>query len=63
MVGKAHNKLMRDIREYIDQLAQSNLGLDEFFNQSKYVVITIELDHVTRSQRKDANLLLTSLQV
>lgn len=31
MVGKAHNKLMRDIREYIDQLAQSNLGHDEFF--------------------------------
>lgn len=34
MVGKAHNKLMRDIREYIDQLAQSNLGHDEFFNES-----------------------------
>ncbi len=63
MVGKAHNKLMRDIREYIDQLAQSNLGHDEFFTESTYVVITIELDHVTRSQRKDANLLLTSLQV
>lgn len=37
MVGKAHNKLMRDIREYIDQLAQSNLGHDEFFNESTYV--------------------------
>lgn len=37
MVGKAHNKLMRDIREYIDQLAQSNLRHDEFFNESTYV--------------------------
>ena len=37
MVGKAHNKLMRGIREYIDQLAQSNLGHDEFFNESTYV--------------------------
>lgn len=30
MVGKAHNKLMRDIREYIDQLAQSILDTTNF---------------------------------
>ena len=37
MVGKAHNKLMRDIREYIDQLAQSKIGHGEFFDESTYV--------------------------
>ncbi len=26
MVGKAHNKLMRDIRDYIDQLGESKIG-------------------------------------
>lgn len=37
MIGKTHSKLMRDIREYINQLAQSKIGHGEFFNESTYV--------------------------
>lgn len=36
MVGKEHNKLMRDIRNYIEQLAQSKIGHGEFFHESTY---------------------------
>lgn len=36
MVEKAHNKLMRDIRDYIEQLAQSKIGHGEFFRESSY---------------------------
>jgi len=36
MVGKAHNKLMRDIRDYIDQLGQSKIGHTDFFTESTY---------------------------
>ena len=32
MVGKAHNKLMRDIRDYIDQLGESKIGHTDFFS-------------------------------
>lgn len=37
MVGKDHNKLLRDVREYISQLDASNLGHTEFFTESEYV--------------------------
>lgn len=36
MVGKAHNKLMRDIRYYIEQLSQSKIGHGDFFVESSY---------------------------
>lgn len=36
MVEKEHNKLMRDIRTYIDQLGQSKIGHSEFFKESTY---------------------------
>ena len=36
MVGKAHNKLMRDIRDYIDQLGESKIGHTDFFSESTY---------------------------
>lgn len=36
MVGKDHRKLLRDIRTYIEQLNQSNIGLVEFFQESTY---------------------------
>lgn len=36
MVRKAHNKLMRDIRDYIEQLAKSKIGHGEFFRESSY---------------------------
>lgn len=36
MVSKDHNKLLRDIREYIEQLAQSNIGHGNFFTESTY---------------------------
>ena len=36
MVGKDHSKLLRDIRGYVIQLGQSNIGHSEFFNVSTY---------------------------
>lgn len=36
MVGKDHHKLLRDIRNYIDQLNQSKIGFVDFFTESKY---------------------------
>jgi Rha family phage regulatory protein len=36
MVGKEHNKLLRDIRTYIKQLSLSNLGQSDFFTESTY---------------------------
>ena len=36
MVGKAHNKLMRDIRDYIKQLGESKIGHTGFFTESTY---------------------------
>lgn len=37
MVGKEHNKLLRDIREYIVQLDESKIGHTDFFTESEYV--------------------------
>ena len=36
MVGKSHNKLMRDIRLYIEQLGESKIGHTGFFKESSY---------------------------
>lgn len=36
MVNKDHNKLLRDIRGYIDQLGQSKIGHTDFFTESTY---------------------------
>ena len=36
MVGKEHSKLLRDIRNYIEQLTQSNFGFSDFFKESNY---------------------------
>lgn len=36
MVGKDHNKLLRDIRVYCDYLGESNLGQSDFFIESTY---------------------------
>lgn len=36
MVEKEHNKLMRDIRNYMEQLAQSKIGHGDFFRESSY---------------------------
>lgn len=35
MVGKDHNKLLRDIREYCEQLSQSKIGQSDFFEESE----------------------------
>ncbi len=37
IVGKEHRKLLRDIRIYIEQLNQSNIGLVDFFIESTYI--------------------------
>lgn len=36
MVGKDHSKLLRDIRTYIDQLGQANIGQSDFFIDGTY---------------------------
>ena len=36
MVGKDHNKLLRDIREYCNQLSLSKIGQSDFFEESTY---------------------------
>lgn len=37
MIGKEHSKLLRDIRRYIAQLNQSNIGFVDFFKESNYI--------------------------
>lgn len=36
MVGKSHDKMLRDIRIYIDQLSLSKIGESDFFIESTY---------------------------
>lgn len=36
MVGKDHNKLLRDIRSYIEQLGEAKIGHTDFFTESSY---------------------------
>lgn len=36
MIGKDHNKLLRDIRSYIDQFSLSKIGQSDFFTDSTY---------------------------
>ena len=36
MVGKDHNKLLRDIRNYISQLDASKIGHTDFFTENYY---------------------------
>ena len=37
MIDKEHNKLMRDIRRYINQLNETKIGHVDFFEESTYV--------------------------
>lgn len=37
MIGKEHNKLMRDIRRYINQLGEAKIGHTDFFQESTYI--------------------------
>lgn len=36
MVGKEHSKLLKDIRRYVEQLAEAKIGLGDFFTESAY---------------------------
>lgn len=36
MVGKEHSKLLRDIRNYVAQLAEAKIGLGDFFTEATY---------------------------
>lgn len=36
MVGKEHNKLLRDVRNYASQLTEAKIGLSDFFEESTY---------------------------
>lgn len=36
MVGKSHDKLLRDIRTYVEQLSLSKIGESDFFTESTY---------------------------
>lgn len=37
MVEKEHNKLLRDIRTYVEQLDESKIGHIDFFTESEYI--------------------------
>ena len=37
MVGKGHKELLRDIRRYSEQLAESKIALGDFFTESTYI--------------------------
>lgn len=37
MIGKEHNKLMRDIRKYIGQLGEAKIGHTDFFYETTYI--------------------------
>lgn len=37
MVAKEHSKLLRDIRNYVEQLAEAKIGLGDFFAESTYL--------------------------
>lgn len=37
MVGKEHNKLLRDIRTYVEYLGEAKIGQSEFFIESYYI--------------------------
>lgn len=37
MVGKEHRNLLRDIRKYCEQLAESKIELGDFFKNSTYM--------------------------
>lgn len=36
MIGKEHSKLLRDIRNYVEQLGQSKIGQSDYFTLSTY---------------------------
>lgn len=36
MVGKDHSKLLRDIRKYVEQLGEAQIGPSDFFAESIY---------------------------
>lgn len=37
MIGKEHSKLLRDIRNYVSQLAEAKIGSGDFFTESAYL--------------------------
>lgn len=37
MIGKNHSKLLRDIRNYVSQLGEAQIGFTDFFTESTYV--------------------------
>ena len=43
MIDKEHNKLMRDIRRYINQLNEAKIGHVDFFEESTYVDLKGEI--------------------
>lgn len=56
MVGKDHSKLLRDIRNYIDQFNQSKIGFVEFFQKVTIRTVKEKYGRVIWSQKKDASL-------
>lgn len=56
MVGKEHNKLLRDIRTYIEQLAESKIGQGDFSKNPLIKTQIIRRVLATMSPRKAVNL-------
>ena len=61
MVGKEHNKLLRDIRSYIGQLGEAEIGHTDFFTESTYKTEQNKTMPCYLVTRKVANLSHTSL--
>lgn len=48
MVEKDHSKLLRDIRNYSEKLAEAKIGLSDFFIEVHIWIVQEELYHVLR---------------
>lgn len=63
MVNKEHNKLMRDIRRYINQLGETKIGHTDFFQESTYLseqnkelpCFNVNVIYILFSDRKSEN--------
>lgn len=60
MVGREHNKLMRDIRIYIEQLGASKIGHTDFSKNPHIEQVRIKNNPVIWLRRRDVSLSPTS---
>lgn len=61
MIDKEHNKLMRDIRRYINQLNEAKIGHVDFFEESTYVDLKGEIRPCFNITRKGCEFIANKL--